>query len=142
VVIASHHWGLDHEVLDYQVEIAHTAIDAGADLVLGHGPHQPLGIEIYKDKPIFYGVGSFSFETGHRGRKHPDWIGLMLHVAVDNAALVRAAFSFVRHNAQNETVLRPIAAEQGEFDQLCRLSTRFATALKVDGDEVVVWPQP
>jgi hypothetical protein len=66
VVIASHHWGLDHEVLDYQVEIAHTAIDAGADLVMGHGPHLPLAIEIYKGKPIFYGVGSFSFETGHR----------------------------------------------------------------------------
>jgi poly-gamma-glutamate synthesis protein (capsule biosynthesis protein) len=38
VVIASHHWGLDHEVLNYQVEIAHTAIDVGADLVMGHGP--------------------------------------------------------------------------------------------------------
>src|SRR5687767_14397089 len=57
VVIASHHWGLDQDVLDYQVEIAHTAIEAGADLVLGHGPHMPLGIEIYQNKPIFYGVG-------------------------------------------------------------------------------------
>jgi hypothetical protein len=104
VVIASHHWGLDHEVLAYQVEIAHTAIDAGAGLVMSHGPHLPLGIEIYKDKPIFYGVESFSFETGHRGRTHPDWIGLMLHVAVEDVVLVRAAFSFVRHNAQNETV--------------------------------------
>jgi len=142
VVIASHHWGLDHEVLDYQVEIAHTAIDAGADLVMGHGPHMPLGIEIYKDKPIFYGVGSFSFETGHRGRTHPDWIGLMLRVAVEDAALVRAAFAFVRHNAENETILRPIAAEQAELDQLRRLSTRFSTTLEVEGDEGVVWPQP
>ena len=142
VVIASHHWGLDHEVLDYQVEIAHTAIDAGADLVMGHGPHMPLGIEIYKDKPIFYGVGSFSFETGHRGRAHPDWIGLMLHVAVEDAAIVRAAFSFVRHNARNETVPRAIAAEQAEVDQLRRLSTRFGTTLQVEGDEMVVWRKP
>jgi poly-gamma-glutamate capsule biosynthesis protein CapA/YwtB (metallophosphatase superfamily) len=142
VVIARHHWGLDHEVLDYQVEITHTAIEVGADLVMGHGPHMPLGIELYKGKPICYGVGSFSFETGHRDRQHPDWIGLMLHVAVDNAALVRAAFSFVRHNAQNETVFRPIATEQAELDQLRRLSTRFATALEVEGDVVVVWPQP
>src|SRR5919108_317408 len=140
VDIVSHHWGLDHEVLAYQVEIAHAAIDAGADLVMGHGPHMPLGIEIYRDKPIFYGVGSFSFETGHRGRAHPDWIGLMLHVAVEDAALVRAAFSFVRHNAQNETVPRPIAAEQAELDQLRRLSARFSTALEIEGDEVVVWP--
>jgi poly-gamma-glutamate synthesis protein (capsule biosynthesis protein) len=142
VVVASHHWGLDREVLDYQVEIAHTAIDAGADLVMGHGPHMPLGIEIYKNKPIFYGVGSFSFETGHRGRTHPDWIGLMLQVAVENGVLGRVAFALVRHNAQNETVPRPIAAEQVELEQLRRLSTRFSTALAVEGDEVVVWPQP
>jgi poly-gamma-glutamate capsule biosynthesis protein CapA/YwtB (metallophosphatase superfamily) len=120
------------------MEIAHAALDAGADLVLGHGPHMPLGIEIYQDKPIFYGVGSFSFETGHRGRTHPDWVGLMLHVTVDDAALVRAAFSFVRHNAQNETILRPIAAEQTELDQLRRLSARFSTVLEAEGDEVVV----
>jgi poly-gamma-glutamate synthesis protein (capsule biosynthesis protein) len=142
LVIASHHWGLDHEVLDYQVEIAHAAIDAGADLVMGHGPHAPLGIEIYRGKPVFYGVGSFSFETGHRGRTHPDWIGLMLHVAAENGVLSRAAFSFVRHNAQNETVPRLIAAEQMELEQLRRLSGRFSTVLADDGDEVVVWPQP
>jgi poly-gamma-glutamate capsule biosynthesis protein CapA/YwtB (metallophosphatase superfamily) len=142
LVVASHHWGLDHEVLDYQVEIAHAAIEAGADLVMGHGPHLPLGIEIYRDKPIFYGIGSFSFHIGHRGRTHPDWIGLMLHVTAEDAALVRAAFSFVRHNAQNETVPRPIAAEQAELDQLRRVSRRFSTVLEVEGDEVVVWPQP
>jgi poly-gamma-glutamate capsule biosynthesis protein CapA/YwtB (metallophosphatase superfamily) len=51
-------------VLDYQVEIAHTAIEAGADLVMGHGPHMPLGIEVYKGKPIFYGVGSCSRRLG------------------------------------------------------------------------------
>ena len=139
LVIASHHWGLDHEVLDYQVEIAHTAIDAGADLVIGHGPHMPLGIEIYQDRPIFYGIGSFCFETGHRGRTHPDWIGLMLRVATEDGKLVRAAFSFVRHNAQNETVARAIAAEQAELNNLRHLSARFGTELEVEGDEVVVW---
>jgi poly-gamma-glutamate synthesis protein (capsule biosynthesis protein) len=142
IVVASHHWGLDQEVLDYQVEIAHAAINAGADLVLGHGPHLPLGIEIYKNKPIFYGVGSFSFETGHRGRTHPDWVGLMLHVAVEDATLVRTAVAFVRHNAQNETVLCPVAAEQAALDELRRLSARFSTVLTVEGDEVVVQPQP
>jgi hypothetical protein len=39
-------------------------------------------------------------------------------------------------------VLRPVAAEQAELEQLRRLSTRFSAALEVDGDEVVVWPQP
>jgi poly-gamma-glutamate capsule biosynthesis protein CapA/YwtB (metallophosphatase superfamily) len=113
----------------------------GANLVMGHGPHMPLGIEIYKDKPISYGVGSFSFETGHRARTHPDWIGLMLYMTTEDGGLARVAFSFVRHNAQNETVPRPIAAEQPELDHLRYLSARFGTVLEVEGDEVVVWPK-
>ena len=38
-------------------------IDAGADAVIGHGPHELRGIEIYREKPIFYSVGNFLFET-------------------------------------------------------------------------------
>jgi hypothetical protein len=38
---------------------AHTAIDAGADLVLGHGPHVMRGMEIYKDRLINYSLGNF-----------------------------------------------------------------------------------
>lgn len=37
----------------------HTVIDAGADLVLGHGPHVMRGIEIYKDRLIAYSLGNF-----------------------------------------------------------------------------------
>jgi poly-gamma-glutamate synthesis protein (capsule biosynthesis protein) len=102
----------------------------------------PLVIEIYQGKPIFYHVGSFSFETGRRARTHPDWIGLMLYVATEDGRLARAAFSFVRHNAQNETIPRPIAVEQAELDHLRQLSAPFGTVLEVEGDEVVVWPKP
>jgi poly-gamma-glutamate synthesis protein (capsule biosynthesis protein) len=38
------------------------AIDAGADMVLGHGPHVLRGIEIYKGKPIFYSLSDFIFQ--------------------------------------------------------------------------------
>src|SRR5207244_11164804 len=64
-VVCSFHWGLHQDVLRYMTEIAHRAIDAGADLVVGHGPHYSLPIEVYKEAPIFYGLGSFSFHTGH-----------------------------------------------------------------------------
>jgi len=64
IVVASHHWGLFEDVLDYQVEIAHAAIDAGADVVMGHGPHYACAVEVYQGKPIFYGLGSFSFPRG------------------------------------------------------------------------------
>ncbi len=38
---------------------AHTAIEAGADLVIGHGPHVLRGIEFYKNKLIAYSLGNF-----------------------------------------------------------------------------------
>ncbi len=48
---------------DFMVEFSRTCIDAGADAVIGHGPHELRGIEIYKDKPIFYSLGNFIFQT-------------------------------------------------------------------------------
>src|SRR5215831_9303416 len=44
---------------DFLVELAHQAIDNGADAFVGHGPHVLRGIEIYKGKPIFYDLGEF-----------------------------------------------------------------------------------
>jgi poly-gamma-glutamate synthesis protein (capsule biosynthesis protein) len=42
---------------------AHAMIDAGADAVVGHGPHVLRAIEIYRGKPIFYSLGDFVFEN-------------------------------------------------------------------------------
>lgn len=42
---------------------AKQCIDAGADGIIGHGPHELRGIEIYQGKPIFYSLGNFLFET-------------------------------------------------------------------------------
>jgi poly-gamma-glutamate synthesis protein (capsule biosynthesis protein) len=47
---------------DFIVTFAHACIDAGADMVIGHGPHLLRGLEIYKGKPIFYSLGDFIFE--------------------------------------------------------------------------------
>ena len=43
---------------------AHLLIDAGADIIVGHSPHVPHGIEIYKGKPILYSLGNFIFPYG------------------------------------------------------------------------------
>ncbi|WP_105973242.1 CapA family protein [Streptomyces geranii] len=42
-------------------DLAHAAVDEGADVVLGHGPHQLRGIEVYRNRPIFYSLGNFVF---------------------------------------------------------------------------------
>jgi poly-gamma-glutamate capsule biosynthesis protein CapA/YwtB (metallophosphatase superfamily) len=41
------------------IRFSHMAIDSGADLVIGHGPHVPRAMEIYKDKLIAYSLGNF-----------------------------------------------------------------------------------
>jgi poly-gamma-glutamate capsule biosynthesis protein CapA/YwtB (metallophosphatase superfamily) len=64
VVIVAHHFsisegGRGNLPPKFVVEFAHAAIDAGADIFVGHGWHKTLGIEIYKGKPILYGLGNF-----------------------------------------------------------------------------------
>jgi len=59
VVVASFHWGLHRDVLQYMTEIAHRAIDAGADLVIGHGPHYSLPVEVYKRSRSSMGSAAF-----------------------------------------------------------------------------------
>ncbi len=90
IVIVSAHWGVHFipaVIADYQKEIAHTAIDAGADLILGHHPHILKGIEVYKGKVVFYSLSNFAlelpfqFDKNLRGttrhneieRLNPDW---------------------------------------------------------------------
>jgi poly-gamma-glutamate synthesis protein (capsule biosynthesis protein) len=70
-VVVSFHWGkeLAEKPSNYQIRAARTAIDAGADVVLGHHPHVLQGIERYKNGVIFYSLGNFAF--GSRSR-HSD----------------------------------------------------------------------
>ncbi len=66
VLVLSFHWGSSFVpvvLVDYQRDVAHAAIDAGADLILGHGPHVLKGIEVYKGKAVFYSMGSFAFDV-------------------------------------------------------------------------------
>ena len=142
IVVASCHWGLGEEVLDYMTEIAHAAIDAGADIVIGHGPHYSLPVELYNGKPIFYGLGSFSFHTGHGGRRHGDWIGMMAQAEIGPNGIGDARFRFVRHNAKNETVFCAPAAEGPTLDRLTTKSAALGARLVPDGDWVRVCSKP
>ena len=51
------------EPADFIPEFAREVIDAGADVFAGHGSHTPLGVEIYKGKPIFYSLGNFIMQN-------------------------------------------------------------------------------
>lgn len=63
VLVVSFHFGDEYSpVNSRQEKLAHMAIDAGADIVVGHHPHVMQRFEVYKDKPIFYSLGNFIFD--------------------------------------------------------------------------------
>lgn len=61
ILIVSAHWGPNWGYVPPKEHIifAHHLIDTGADIVFGHSPHVFRGIEIYKNKVIFYSTGNF-----------------------------------------------------------------------------------
>ncbi|HHU05272.1 MAG TPA: CapA family protein [Clostridiales bacterium] len=69
IVAVSMHWGIHFtqaEIAEYQVEYGREAIDAGADIVLGHHAHILKPIEVYKGKVIFYSLGNFAMTDPNR----------------------------------------------------------------------------
>jgi poly-gamma-glutamate synthesis protein (capsule biosynthesis protein) len=62
LLIVAIHKGLVHTpvtLADYEQPIAHAAIDAGADAVIGHHAHIMRGVEMYRGRAIFHGLGNF-----------------------------------------------------------------------------------
>jgi poly-gamma-glutamate synthesis protein (capsule biosynthesis protein) len=69
-IIVSFHWGTEFssDPTEKQRDLAHRAIDSGADVVLGHHPHVIQGIEKYKGRCICYSLGNFIFDQ-HKLRR-------------------------------------------------------------------------
>ena len=72
VVLVSVHWGdftRPFTITDHERRLARLAVDAGADGVLGHHHHLLRGVEFYRGRPIFYGLGHFVFDLPDFGRR-------------------------------------------------------------------------
>jgi poly-gamma-glutamate synthesis protein (capsule biosynthesis protein) len=107
-VVVSVHWGIHFVpavIADYQREIAHAAIDAGADVIIGHHPHILKALEIYRGKVIFYSLGNFAldpptaFDRNLRGKAshreiralNVDWDDDGEHIVLRASAMAVAA---------------------------------------------------
>jgi poly-gamma-glutamate synthesis protein (capsule biosynthesis protein) len=60
--VTAQQWLFEDGTPDFLIELAHKSIDSGADVFVGHGPHVLRGVEIYKGKPVFYGLGEFFYQ--------------------------------------------------------------------------------
>lgn len=72
-------------------------IDAGADAVLGHHTHIISGYEVYKNKPIFYGLGNFCFDWP--GLRNSTWNrGMILRLIFEKSSGVQFEYLLVHQN--------------------------------------------
>lgn len=64
VVIVSFHWGVEYMRQPHprQIELAHLAVDSGADVIIGNHPHWIQPVELYKGKFIMYAHGNYVFD--------------------------------------------------------------------------------
>lgn len=64
IIMVNIHWGNEYKVISntQQRTLAHTLIDSGVDVIIGHHPHVVEEMEIYKGHPIFYSLGNFVFD--------------------------------------------------------------------------------
>ncbi len=75
VVVVAFHKGIGHvraRLAMYEREVSRAALDAGADIVVGHHAHIMRGVELYKGKPIYHGLGNFVTVTRALSPSNPD----------------------------------------------------------------------
>lgn len=116
VVVAALHYGvirLPRIIADYQVTAAHACIDAGADLVVGHSPHIPKAIEVYKGKAIFYSLGVFCMTKPNTA---PNWeVPPWTHGAVRNYTELDPEYPFMPYGKDTKRGLlaKAIVSKEG-----------------------------
>jgi Bacterial capsule synthesis protein PGA_cap len=89
LVIVFPHWGTEYDPTPFagQRALAHAAIDAGADLVIGNHAHWAGAMEVYDGKPIWYALGNFVFDQTW---SEPTMEGITLELTFHGSTLVQA----------------------------------------------------
>ncbi len=135
VVIVSFHWGVSmghQHLIGYQVDVGHAAIDAGADLVVGHHPHTIQPIEIYKGKTIAYSLAQCGFDMKSH---HFSDESIALEVEIASKGL-----GTTRVRPLTDSIHRPRVVDLREgastVEWLRRMSRPLGTAFEDDGDAV------
>jgi len=130
-VVVGYHWGIEHEhyPIAQQTGEAHAAIDAGADLVIGHHPHVLQGIETYKRRIIFYSLGDLVFDHYSVETGQTVLVDATLTPRGVTARLVPAYASSqgipkVQHGVDGRTILKLVKEYSAPLD----------TSIRIDGD--------
>ena len=129
-VIVSFHWGTEgrSEIQPYQRRVAHKAIEAGADVIIGHHPHVLRGIERYKTGLVFYSLGNFTFAGKSKTADASAMVRLRFNEGKREAELLPLDILHRRVGFQPQLVSGKQAA--GIIERLNRLSMPLKTRIQ------------
>lgn len=139
LLVVSLHWGVAGDyVCEYQRTVAHAAIDAGADVIAGHGPHSVHGVEVHRGLPILYSLGNLVFDWPVMRGRHRD--GLVAALTIRNRHLAEVALHLVQRDEGNEvrTVSLTEPAGAALLARLTALSRELGCSLTAAEGRVVV----
>ncbi|HEY2905831.1 MAG TPA: CapA family protein [Vicinamibacterales bacterium] len=119
----------------YQKQFAHMALDAGADLVYGHGTHTVQGVEVYKGKPILYAIGHSAFDQpGYEKSKD----GVVVRTVIEGKKIVHVSFVPVTRDSHNDVLMLDPSTGDGAALVAVIKGLSGTTPLRIDGQEVVL----
>jgi len=122
LVVVFPHWGIEYTAnpTAYQRALAHAAIDAGADIVIGNHPHWAGAVEVYKGKPTFYALGDFVFNID---RSEQTEEGITLELTYSGTRLVQAQIHpYLILDGSQPNFLDPAGSGKTVLDQVFRAS--------------------
>jgi poly-gamma-glutamate capsule biosynthesis protein CapA/YwtB (metallophosphatase superfamily) len=140
LVIVNVHWGVEMTTYPQreQRNIAHKLIDAGADAVIGHHPHCPQGIEVYKGKLIFYSLGNFI--TGYTTYGQTDNIVAALHINSRSQIKRAEIIPVAGKNKEIKHAVRFINGRRAVMllRDINTVSSRYGVRMKIENDRGII----
>ncbi len=105
-VIVFPHWGNEYEYTptEYDISLAHSFVDSGADLVIGAHPHVIETKEIYQGKYIYYSLGNFVFDQYFNNEVK---CGLVLSFDLSQDRIVSVKEEFISLSVNNIVQFSP-----------------------------------
>lgn len=146
-VVVFPHWGRNYRWRNReQQRLAHALVDAGADLIIGHGAHAYQEVERYRDRWILYGLGNLVFlSPGRYEDSEVPPFSMLATLRWQNEGSRAKAELVLRFIASDNrrTEFQPYIATGDEFrsalaalsSESCRRADDFCAAAAVDTDE-------
>jgi Bacterial capsule synthesis protein PGA_cap len=136
----SHAGAGEVEVLEYQQEMGHFAIDTGADLVIGHHSHQPQPIEVYHGKPILYSLAHVVHDLA--GFRRQTLMAILVRCLISDGTIQRLSYvpGIIRGHGPPDFA-RPAQVPE-VVQRMSAMSSPFGTRFEVGEEEVAIALEP